>query len=106
MGSVAIKVDTFFLFKRTVDCEIFHRNSPTSDTRTTITFSKSYDTRPWLFVSYDNAQSKDGGAYIGYLSESSWILTNGKYAGVSIRNASGNGGAVTIYICATNPFTN
>ena len=84
---------------------MFNRASSTTDTRTTITFSKSYDTRPWMFASYNNAQSSDNNTYIGYLSESYWIKTNGKYTGVSIRNASGNGGAVTIYICATNPFT-
>lgn len=60
---------------------------------------------PWLFVSYDFLQGHDYNGYFGYIMEGYWVRTNGKYTGVVIRNAAGNGGAITIYVCVKNPFT-
>ena len=88
----------------TVQCEIFHRASHTSDYREEYNFSRTYSTRPWVFVSYDWVQEYDYNGYIGMMMESYWIKSGSNYTGISIRNGTGNGGAITIYVCETNPF--
>lgn len=76
-----------------------------SDTNTTVTFDRSYATKPNIFIVIDNLRDGSGG-YADMINECSWIQSGSAYTGCTLRrNGNGNvSSAITVYVTESNPF--